>query len=134
MDNHQPANDQELDEGAPVIAILGTPSGTVVGPAACRAGADAWSYCRQKMLGLSVSTLNQPCEVPELRLKLHDEVEHHGRAQMILRIGYGGKPSYTVRRPLSAVLEFEGRRAASAAEKVVCERLKTVQRPVWKIP
>src|SRR5690606_8940779 len=72
--DHQPANDQQLDEGSPVIAILGSKSGGAVerlyaGQALMR------TLLTAEAQGLAVSMLNQPCEVPELRLRLHDELE-----------------------------------------------------------
>ena len=58
---------------------------------------------------LSVSMLNQVCEVPELRLMLHDEINQQGRAHVLLRIGYGGKPPLNARRSLSSVLDIDGK-------------------------
>jgi hypothetical protein len=106
-DNHLPVSDAQLDAGSPVIAVLGTLTGGVTeriyaGHAMMRV------FLQAEVLSLSVSTLNQPCEVPELRLRLHDEIEQQGRAHMILRIGYGGKPVFTPRRPLSSALDSEG--------------------------
>lgn len=103
VEQGRPANDQELDAGAPVIAILGTARGGLlqrlnVGQAWMRVLLEA------ERNGLSVSFLNQPCEVPELRLMLHDELAQHGRAHIIMRIGYGAKPSFTARRPLDQVV------------------------------
>lgn len=113
----RPASDQELEAGSPVIAVLGSAGG---GTAEClKSGAALMRVLlRAEALGLSVSLLNQPCEVPELRLRLHDELEHNGRAQMVLRIGYGGKPVFTPRRPLSAVVEFDGRGTAAAEKRL----------------
>lgn len=107
-DDHNPANDEELSEGSPVIAILGTRAGGTLqriqaGQALMRVLLEAESQ------GLAVSMLNQPCEVPELRLRLHDEIEHQGRSHMIMRIGYGGKPVYTPRRVLENVLDVDGK-------------------------
>ncbi len=108
VDGDVPANDAQLSEGTPVLAILGSKSGGTVetlhaGQAMMRL------LLRAQKLGLSVSPLNQPCEVPELRLRLHDEILHPGRAQMILRIGYGGKAVATPRRPIESFIEFEGK-------------------------
>jgi hypothetical protein len=106
-EDSKPADNAQLAEGSPVIAVLGTLSGGSVerihaGQALMRV------FLEAEANGLAISTLNQPCEVPELRLRLHDELDHQGRAHMIIRIGYGGKPVYTPRRPLSSVLEIEG--------------------------
>lgn len=110
------ANDEELQEGSPVIAILGTMAGGALqrihaGQALMRILLEAETQ------GLAVSMLNQPCEVPELRLRLHDEIEHQGRAHMIMRIGYGGKPVYTPRRAIDAILDVDGKPLLSKAAK-----------------
>lgn len=112
-DEGKPANDQELDSGAPVIAILGTPRGGAmqrlqVGQAWMRVLLEA------ERNGLGVSFLNQPCEVPELRLMLHDELAQHGRAHIIMRIGYGSKPSFTSRRPLEQSVTYSSKRGKSS--------------------
>lgn len=117
-ENRDAATDIQLDEGSPVLAVLGSSSGTTeerisAGQALMRV------LLQAEVEGLSVSFLNQACEVPELRLRLHDELDHLGRAQMILRIGYGGKPSYSPRRNLSSLLTFEGKGASAAANAVV---------------
>lgn len=110
VENHQLATDAQLDAGSPVIAVLGTHAGGLLerihaGQAMMRI------FLQAEVLGLSVSTLNQPCEVPELRLRLHDEIKQQGRVHMIFRIGFGSKPSYTPRRPLSSVLLWESKSA-----------------------
>ncbi len=107
MEERRPANDRELEEGSPAIAVLGSKAGgnlerLHVGQALQRL------WLRAQSEGLSISTLNQACETPDLRIRLHDEIKHPGRAQIILRIGYGGKPRFSDRRPLSQVLDFDG--------------------------
>jgi hypothetical protein len=100
--------DQELEQKTPVLAVLGCMSGSNVERIYTGQGLmRLWLLAENE--GLSISTLNQACEIPEFRLRLHDEIEHQGRVQMILRIGYGGKPVYTPRRCLSSVLEIKGR-------------------------
>ncbi len=101
-------NDEEMLVGVPLLAILGSVTGgaserIVTGQALMRLCLTA--ACND----LSVSMLNQVCEVPELRLRLHDEINQQGRAHVLLRIGYGGKPALMARRPLSSVLEIEGK-------------------------
>ncbi len=101
----QPVNDQQLENGSPVLAILGSKSGGLV--ERIHAGQAYMRILLQaQTAGLSVSTLNQPCEVPELRLRMHDDLNLHGRAQLVMRIGYAGKsqPMFTPRRPISSVL------------------------------
>ncbi len=105
--NGNVANEDELDRGSPIIAVLGSTKGgsqqrMIAGQAMMRV------LLQAEALGLSVSSLSQPCEVPSLRLMLHDELEIQGRVQMIFRIGYGGKPVYSPRRPVSDVIEYEG--------------------------
>lgn len=121
VDGDAPANDTQLSEGTPILAILGSKSGGTVenihaGQALMRL------LLRAQHLGLSISPLNQPCEVPELRLRLHDEILHPGRAQMILRIGYGGKATPTPRRPIENFIEFEGKVPESFASSVKQQR------------
>jgi len=105
---NKPVNDDEIDEGSPVIAILGSRSGGLLETLYAGQGMQRM-LLKAEALGLSVCPLNQPCEVPELRLRLHDEIDHHGRAQMVFRIGYGGKTVQTPRRPLESCLEYEGK-------------------------
>lgn len=100
--------DDGILSGCPVLAILGSKRGGQVdriyaGQAFMRI------LLMAEAMGLSVSTLNQPCEVPDLRLRLHDEIEHiHGRAQYILRIGYGEPVvNFSPRRPLSSFIDKE---------------------------
>lgn len=98
--------DNEIAQGCPVLAILGSEKGGMVdrlyaGQAFMRVLLFAEAN------GLSVSTLNQPCEVPELRLRMHDEIGvDHSRAQYILRIGYADPVvNYNPRRPLETFIQ-----------------------------
>ncbi|MEM6780804.1 MAG: nitroreductase [Pseudomonadota bacterium] len=121
VDGAAPANDTQLSEGTPVLAILGSNSGGTV--ETMYAGQSFMRLLlRAQHLGLSMSPLNQPCEVPELRLRLHDEMMHPGRAQMILRIGYGGKAVPTPRRPIESFIEFEGKAPESFASAKVASK------------
>lgn len=102
----QVVQDDEIAEGCPAIAILGSEKGGKVdriyaGQAFMRV------LLQAEALGLSVSTMNQPCEVPELRLRLHDELsDNHSRAQFILRIGYGEPVvDFNPRRSLESFIE-----------------------------
>ena len=106
-DDGKAVDDHELAEGTPTLAILGSKSGGTV--EAMYAGQALMRVLlRVQALGLSASPLNQPCEVPELRLRLHDEMMHPGRAQMILRLGYGDKPRRSPRRAIESFIEFDG--------------------------
>lgn len=102
-------SDDQLNDEIPVLAILGCAGGGMVeriyaGQALSRV------LLAAEAEGLSVSLLNQPCEVPELRLRLHDEVSQAGRAQVILRIGYGGKSTRTPRRAAEDVTHINGKK------------------------
>jgi nitroreductase len=55
------------------------------------------------VLGLSVSFLSQPVEVPRTRAALRGLVAEPGHPQTVLRIGYGHPAVRTPRRPVSAV-------------------------------
>ncbi|MCB1557104.1 MAG: nitroreductase [Alphaproteobacteria bacterium] len=102
------ANDDQLESGAPLVLVLGSRKGGVM--ARIQVGETLMKLLlTAETQGLAASPLNQPCEVPELRLRLHDVLHQQGRAQYILRIGYGGKPVYTPRRPLEAVMRIEGK-------------------------
>ena len=124
--------DDQIADGCPVLAILGSEKGGTVdrlyaGQAFMRV------LLQAETEGLSVSTLNQPCEVPELRLRLHDEIEHnHGRAQFILRIGYGPRPvNYSPRRPLSSFLEYEGNRQSYSSTAPANDESGQPRETIW---
>ena len=93
-------------KGSPVLAILGGEKGGNINR--LYAGQGLMRVLLQaEAEGLSVSTLNQPCEVPDLRLRLHDEIDRmYGRAQYILRIGYAEPVAIqSLRRSLESVIE-----------------------------
>jgi hypothetical protein len=103
----QTASNEELNNGTPILAILGTnKGGSVERVKAGQAYMKTW--LQAEVEGLSISSLNQVCEVPSLRLRLHDELTSGTRAQVVMRIGYGGKPSFSPRRPIEEVVEVEG--------------------------
>lgn len=54
--------------------------------------------------GVWASFLNQPIEVSEVRLMLHNLVERGGYPQLLLRLGYGPKVPPTPRRSVCEVL------------------------------
>lgn len=118
-ENKEAVSDADFAAGVPLLAILGTVS----------AGAEERMMTGQALIrlcllahskGLSVSMLNQVCEVPEMRLRLHDEINQQGRAHVILRVGYGGKIQHSARRPLKQCLKVNGKpyEATSAKEKL----------------
>jgi hypothetical protein len=55
------------------------------------------------VLGLSVSFLSQPVEVPHTRAALRALLDERGQPQTVLRIGYGHPVPTTPRRPVAAV-------------------------------
>jgi hypothetical protein len=56
--------------------------------------------------GVSASFLNQPLEIPWLRARISEDLQHSGYPQVILRLGRpaGPLPPPTPRRPVSSVL------------------------------
>ncbi len=113
----QGVQDDEIAAGCPAIVIIGSEKGGDVdrlyaGQAFMRV------LLQAEALGLSVSTLNQPCEVPELRLRLHDEIDAQNmRPHFILRIGYGDPVvNHMPRRPLETFIE-RGNEAQSPMPK-----------------
>lgn len=91
-------------ENAPVLAVLGT----------ARNGPSAWVAAGQSLArvllharaeGVYASFLNQPCEVPLLRLRLRALLGTDGWPQLLLRLGYPrGDPRPTPRRSVDEVL------------------------------
>ena len=53
--------------------------------------------------GIASAWLNQPCEVPELRVRLADECPG-AHPQILLRLGYAAPLPYALRRPLAEVV------------------------------
>ncbi len=102
--NGQVVSNEELLDGTPVLAIVGAQAGgaterIMVGQALMRVLLTAQTQ------GLAFSFLSQPCEVPELRLRLHDEFSALGRAHIILRLGLPTqKPFYGPRRALEDII------------------------------
>lgn len=101
------ADDDELMSGCPTLAVLGSDKGGDL--FRLRAGQALMKVLlKAQTLGLSVSMLNQPCEVPELRLRLHDAIDHyHARAHCVFRIGYATPiKHFNPRRSLDKVILF----------------------------
>lgn len=99
----QAAKDRELALGSPVLAVLGTASDT---PRDWIAAGQALQrvLLRAQVEGVAASFLNQPIEVPELRLEVQVLTGYMGFPQMVLRMGYDGKAKPTPRRPVEDVL------------------------------
>ena len=103
MGGGRAARDQELASGSPVLAVLGTPGDSQrdwlkAGEALARVLLHATAE------RVSASFLNQPVEVPELRLVLQDVLNTEGFPQIVLRMGYGPEAMLTPRRPIEDVL------------------------------
>ncbi len=102
--NGQSAKDRQLASGSPVLAVLWTDEDTP------RAWLNAGQALERVLLtaaanGLSASFLNQPIEVPSLRLHLAEIAGVRGYPQLLLRIGYGSVPApATPRRDVADVL------------------------------
>ncbi|HEX8905041.1 MAG TPA: nitroreductase family protein [Longimicrobiaceae bacterium] len=91
-------------ENAPVLAVLGTARN---GPAAWVAAGQALArvLLHARAEGVYASFLNQPCEVPLLRLRLRVLLDTDGWPQLLLRLGYPhAEPRLTPRRPVDEVL------------------------------
>jgi hypothetical protein len=98
------ARDRDLALGSPVLAILWTEEETP------RAWLQAGQGLERALLrltadGISVSFLNQPIEIPDLRDGLTRMLGREGYPQVILRLGYGRPIRPTPRRPVDEVLE-----------------------------
>lgn len=102
----QVVQDNEITAGCPVLAILGSEKGSKVDRLQTGEALSA-VLLKAQALGLAVSTLNQPCEVPELRLRLHDEIsDEFSRAHVILRIGYADPAvNFSPRRDLDTFID-----------------------------
>jgi len=82
----QAAKDRELVEGSPALLVLGTDHDTEA--AWLRAGeALARVWLEACARDLSLSFLNQPIELPELRPDVAEIVERAGFPQLLMRIG-----------------------------------------------
>ncbi len=105
----QSAKDRKLAEKAPVLMLLesnhDTPqdwlaTGEALGNLLLRARVDdVWA-----------SFFNQPIEIPELRMQLHDILQEKilqekACPQILLRLGYGQDTKPTPRRPVNEVLQ-----------------------------
>lgn len=104
------ARDRRLVETAPLVAVLSSPGDS---PGAWLATGQAL----QRVLltaaarGVQAGFLNQPCQVPELRLRLQRLLGHDGVPQLLLRLGYPtDSGSQAPRRPAAAVTEGLGPR------------------------
>jgi nitroreductase len=102
------AKDRQLAEASPVLAVIGT-SGDAPGDwlrAGQALGRILLSAC---LNGMQASYLNQPVQVPALRLKLQHLVGRPGFVQLLLRLGYAdGDCAASPRRPVEDLLDAAG--------------------------
>ena len=99
----QAAKDRQLAAGSPVLAVLGTNSdepmdwikvGLALGSMLLFARSEnIWS-----------SFLNQPIEVPELRVRVGDVIKKQGFSQLLMRMGYGQEIKPTPRRSVEEII------------------------------
>lgn len=99
------ASDQELASSAPLLAVISTE----------RDEPEQWLRAGQALqrvllavapFGVQAGYLNQPCQLPDLRPRLHRLLGASLMPQVVLRLGYPAQaPDLSPRRPLDAVLE-----------------------------
>lgn len=104
MGNGRAAQDRELAEHSPVLAVLGTPGDSprdwlVAGQALARV------LLHATVEGVSASYLNQPVQVPSLRARLGAITGQNGAHQVVMRMGYGYQVRGTPRRDIGEVYE-----------------------------
>jgi hypothetical protein len=103
LGNGEAASARKLVTGSPVLAVLGTDVDVAYDWLMAGQGlARVLLYARSQ--GVWASFLNQPIEVPEVRLMLHNMIERGGFPQLLLRMGYGPEVLPTPRRSVSEVL------------------------------
>jgi len=97
------ARDRQLALGSPALAVLWTEEDS---PRAwLRAGQGlAGALLSLQSDGVSVSYLNQPIEIAELRDRVRTLLGREGEPQLILRLGYGRPCRPTPRRGVAEVL------------------------------
>jgi len=103
MGEGQAAKDHEVATSSPVLMVLGT---TDDKPRDWVAGGQALArvLLRARVEDVWASFLNQPTEVPDLRVKLKALSAHAGFPQAVLRLGFGENVKPTPRREVEEVL------------------------------
>lgn len=97
------ARDRELAIGSPALAVLGSRDDSPAELVRTGEGL-ARLLLLARASDVFASYLNQPIEVEELRPDVERLVRAPGRAQLILRLGYGRQVAPTPRRPVEEVL------------------------------
>lgn len=102
------AKDRQLAEASPVLAVIGTSGDST--EHWLRAGQALGRVLLSACLnGIQASYLNQPVQVPALRLKLQHLVGRPGFVQLLLRLGYAdGDSPASPRRPVEDLLDTTG--------------------------
>ncbi len=110
---------EEMMEATPILAVIGANKTLSKGRLSC---GEAYMHMglQAEVLRISLSSLGQVTEVPDLRLRLHDVIDCHGRAHLVLRMGYTKSKTYTPRRSLSQVVEFVGGRKIDVSKYNNC--------------
>lgn len=98
------ARDRQLALGSPALAVLWTEQDTLRDwlRAGQSLGAALLSFQSD---GISVSYLNQPIELPELRDQVRSLLGREGAPQIVLRLGFGRQVRTTPRRRVEDVLQ-----------------------------
>jgi len=106
MGKGQAARDRQLANGSPVMAALWTENDT---PGAWLSAGQAMMrvLLRARVDNVWASFLNQPIEVPELRIRVRDLLGKQGFPQLVLRMGYSQDVKPTPRRTPGEVLMRE---------------------------
>jgi nitroreductase len=96
-------HDRQVVEGSPHLAILTTPADSGDNWIAAGQALERVLLCATAN-EVSASFLNQPIQVPELRVRLRNIIGL-GHPQILLRLGFGQSVKPTPRRAVSDVLE-----------------------------
>ena len=103
MGDGQAATDHDLASGSPALGVLITDGDSLLdwltaGQALARV------LLRARAQEVWASFLNQPIEVPALRMRVPHAIGHAGFPQAILRFGFGNEVNATPRRAVDDVL------------------------------
>jgi hypothetical protein len=101
----QAARDHQLLDGSPLIAVLWTDGDTRADRIAAGRGL-ARLLLEAAAAGVAVAYMNQPCELPELRVRLAGALGLAGHPQLVIRLGIStAAPHASPRRPVAEVLD-----------------------------
>lgn len=103
LGNGVAAAHQQLARGSPLLLILSTPMDNNEGWLGAGLGLQRLLLAATQA-GYSSSYLNQPIEVPDLRIRLAADFAISGYPQLLLRLGHGCAVPHSPRRPISDVL------------------------------